>query len=99
MSINKFSVTQYVLICMQDGRWWTYWDIQKKIKDKTNVFYSEATISAAVRNLRKPSYQSKFGLPITTSVSRRKRSVGKGNEYRLSSKWNNPHDLMENKIE
>ena len=83
------TVTDFVLRCMSDQKWWTYWDIQKKIKEKTDIYYSEPTISAAIRNLRKPKYQMKYGLPSGDIVDLRSRQEGKGNEYRVRLKERN----------
>lgn len=38
---------------MKDGQWRTLWQIQKAVKDQFNTYYSETTISARLRDLRK----------------------------------------------
>ncbi len=38
---------------MKDGQWRTLWQIQKAVKDQFNTHYSETTISARLRDLRK----------------------------------------------
>ena len=48
---------------MKDGNWWTYWTLQKVIKERTGTFYGEPSISAAIRNLRKEKEKNKYGLP------------------------------------
>mgnify|MGYP003150067181 FL=1 len=49
----KFSLDDCVYLCMRNGRWWTFWDLQKTIKERTGKFYGEPTISASIRNLIK----------------------------------------------
>ena len=68
---------------MQNGQWWTHWSLQAEIKKHTNRFYSTDSISAAIRNLRKPLHQARYGLPSGDIVDRRRRQEGPGNEYRL----------------
>ena len=42
---KKFTLDECVYICMHKGdRWWTYWDLQQLIKEKTGVFYGEPSI-------------------------------------------------------
>lgn len=41
---------------MQEGGWWTYWDIQKRVWVLWGRHYSEACISARIRDLRKAEH-------------------------------------------
>ena len=82
---KKLSLNDCVFICMSDGNWWTFWDLQKKIADKHD-YYNENSISASMRSLRNPENRMKYNLPldINTDVIIRKRiSDGKGYKYRL----------------
>ena len=82
--MKKLSINDCVYKCMQDGRWWTFWELQKTIKEKANKFYGEPSISAAIRDLRKDPFRIKYGLPRTGEVVDRKRiDGGKGYKYRL----------------
>ena len=54
------------------------------IKEKTGKFYGEPTISASIRNLRKEPAREKYNLNWHGEVvEKRKRSTGKGFEYKL----------------
>lgn len=84
MSKSKFSLDDCVYLCMRDGRWWTFWNLQKIIYEKTNKFYGEPSISAAIRNLRKDYAREKYKLPNFGEVVERKRIPnGKGYQYKL----------------
>ena len=90
MSRPNLSVTDCVYLCMRNGRYWTFWELQTAIKDKTGSFYGEPTISAGIRNLRKYEYRNKYGLPMlgdTITKRRIQRKIfghhGKGYEYKL----------------
>lgn len=81
---KKYSLDDCVFICMRDGKYWTFWELQSVIKDKTNTFYGEPSISAAIRNLRKPDRRAKYNLkPYGEVVERKRRTTGKGFKYRL----------------
>jgi|TARA_Y100000015_G_C2359224_1_gene74422 hypothetical protein len=67
---------------MKDGKWWTYWTLQKVIKERTGTFYGEPSISAAIRNLRKEKEKNKYGLP-DDAVIREKITNQKGYKYKL----------------
>lgn len=41
---------------MQQGGWWTYWELQQKIWINWGRQYSEACLSARIRDLRKPEH-------------------------------------------
>ena len=78
----KYTLNDCVYLCMKDGKWWTYWTLQKVIKDKTGTFYGEPSISAAIRNLRKEKEKNKYGLP-DDAVIREKITNQKGYKYRF----------------
>lgn len=82
--MSKLSLDDCVYLCMKDCRWWTFWDLQATIKEKTGKFYGEPTISASIRNLRKDWARSKYGLPEFGEVVVKKRiEGGKGFKYQL----------------
>lgn len=82
--MGKLTLDDCVFLCMRNGEYWTFWDLQKTIKEKTGTFYGEPTISAAIRNLRKDYARSKYNLPRTGEVVEKKRiAYSKGWQYRL----------------
>lgn len=82
--IKPTCLDDFIYLCMRDGKWWTFWELQDTIKSKTGKFYGEPTISAAIRNLRKDKARSKYKLSITGETVERKRITGgKGYKYRL----------------
>ena len=87
---KKYSLDDCVFLCMRDGNYWTFWELQSVIKDKTNTFYGEPSISAAIRNLRKPDRRAKHNLPPYGEViERKRRATGKGYKYRLLTQEQN----------
>ena len=55
------------------------------IQEKTNTFYGEPTISAAIRNLRKEKYRQKYNLSLFGETIIKKRSTSqKGYQYKLT---------------
>ena len=81
---NKLSINDCIYLCMGDGRWWTFWELQDVIKQKANKFYGEPSISAGIRDLRKHPCRVKYNLPMTGEIVMRKRiDGGKGYKYRL----------------
>ena len=78
----KYTLNDCVYLCMKDGKWWTYWTLQKVIKERTGTFYGEPSISAAIRNLRKDKQKEKYRLP-DDAVIREKITNQKGYKYRL----------------
>lgn len=78
----KYTLNDCVYLCMKDGNWWTYWTLQKVIKERTGTFYGEPSISAAIRNLRKDKQKEKYRLP-DDAVIREKITNQKGYKYRL----------------
>lgn len=88
---NK-TLDDFVFLCMLNGKYWTFWQLQSVIKEKTGKFYGEPTISASIRNLRKPDRRSKYGLPTFNEVIISRRiDGGKGNEYKF--------DICDEKLE
>ena len=88
----KFDLNWCVHKCLSDGRWWTFWEIQDEIKQRTGKFYGEATISAAIRNMRKIDCRERFGFPTDMSVEvifKKRRTEGKGYKYRLATEVRN----------
>jgi hypothetical protein len=82
--MRKLTLDDCVYFCMRNGEWWTFWSLQQSIKHKTDVFYGEPTISAAIRNLRKEPARFKYNLPrIGEVVMKRKKFNSKGFEYKL----------------
>ena len=80
------SLTDYVFLCMRDGSWWTFWELQELIQQMTGKFYGETSISAAIRNLRKFKQRQRFDLPLdldTEVIEKKRRDSGKGYQYRL----------------
>ena len=81
------NLTEYVLICMLDGEWWTDWDLQTEIKRRWR-FYSESSINAQRRAVRDDRLRMKYGLPLHGEIIE-KRPLGlqpdgrRGYEYRL----------------
>ena len=74
----------YVFVCMRNGKWWTFWELQQVIKEKTGKFYGEPTISAAIRNLRKDYARVKYNLSQFNEVVEKKRLWNSnGWKYRL----------------
>lgn len=82
--MSKLTLDDCVFLCMRDGRWWTFWDLQSTIKEKTGKFYGEPTISASIRNLRKEHARQKYNLPkYDEVVEKKRRPTGKGYQYKL----------------
>ena len=78
------SITDFVFLCMRDGCWWTFWELQEVIKTKTGKFYGEPSISAAIRDLRKAPYRLKYGLQSSGETIEKRRIInGKGYKYKL----------------
>ena len=84
LPMNKITLDDCVYLCMRDGKWWTFWELQSTIKEKAGKFYGEPTISASIRNMRKDYCREKYGLPRSDEVIFKKRIPnGKGWIYRL----------------
>ena len=81
--MGKLSLDKLVYYRMLDGQWWTFWALKKEFADK-GYYYGEPSISAAIRNLRKPHCRALFNLPTDGEViDRRRIHNGKGYEYKL----------------
>lgn len=61
---------------IKDGNWWTLYEIQRHIHHSFGVLYSDSSLSARVRDFRKP----KFG---GYTIERRKIPNRRSYEYRL----------------
>ena len=88
----KLTLDDYVIKCMSNFQWWTFWDLQQMIQQKTGKFYGEPTISAAIRNIRKEYMRSKYNLPRNVEVVMRQQIPNKkGYRYKLTdavmSQW------------
>ena len=88
---HKYTLDESVFICLRNGEWWTFWDLQRVIKENTNKFYGEPTISASIRNMRKDDRREKFGLRKYGEVIEKQRipNGGKGYQYKLIMEKNN----------
>ena len=85
--MSKYTRNDAVFLCMRNNAWWTFWDLQRVIKEKTGIFYGEPTISAGIRELRKSDCRQKYGLPMDgDTVIRRRIADRKGYEYKLINK-------------
>lgn len=83
-TVPNLSVDDCVYLCMRNGHWWTFWDLQQMISQKCNKFYGEPTLSASIRNLRKDYCREKYRLPKHGEVVLKKRLPnGKGYQYKL----------------
>lgn len=83
--INKPTRNDLVFTIMSDFKPWTFWDLQQTISEKYGEFYGEPSISAAIRDIRKPEARKKYNLPPTGEVVvKEKRPAGKGYQYRLA---------------
>ena len=67
MKKKPSSLIEYVLIVMSDGAWWTDWDLQEEI-DRRWEYYSESSINAQRRALRRYENRKRYGLPITGEI-------------------------------
>ena len=80
----KLSLDDCIYLCLRDGKFWTFWELQNTIKEKTGKFYGEPTISAGIRNMRKDHCRSKYGLtPYGEIIEKKRLDTGKGYKYRL----------------
>ena len=83
---KKPSLDDCVYLCMSNGSnsYWTFWELQYAIKEKTGTFYGEPSISAAIRNIRKADRRAKYNLPPYGEViEKKRRTAGKGYKYKL----------------
>lgn len=80
----KLSLDDCIYLCLRDGKFWTFWELQATIKEKTGKFYGEPTISAGIRNMRKDYCRSKYDLtPYGEIIEKKRLDTGKGYKYRL----------------
>ena len=74
-----------VYLLLRRGRYMTFWEIQDLVKAKTNKFYSENSISAAIRALRLEGSRSYYELqPYGEVVVKRRKARSKAYEYKLA---------------
>ena len=72
--MSKFTLDDCVHMCLRNGNWWTFWDLQRVIKNNTGTFYGEPSISASIRNIRKYKCRQKYSLALTGEITS-KRSI------------------------
>lgn len=87
---KKLTLDDMVYLCMKEGKtWWTYWDLQRVIKQRSGAFYGEPSISTAIRNMRKDKQRAKYKLKKygDTIESRRRKTIDgkklRGYEFKL----------------
>tara|TARA_X000001382_G_scaffold109759_1_gene86026 strand:- start:1858 stop:2121 length:264 start_codon:yes stop_codon:yes gene_type:complete len=85
MTVKKMTLDDMVYLCLKDGvTWWTYWSLQRVIKNRSGTFYGEPSISAAIRNLRKDKQRARYNLKKYGEViEKRKIKNGRGYEFKL----------------
>ena len=92
--MNKLSVDDMVFECMAYFSPWTFWGLQREIKNRWGRDFGETTISAAIRNLRKPKFRKKMGLPMDIQIVFTRRITNrKGYEYRLNPMIGRPSSI------
>jgi len=83
--MKKLSLDECVYRFMRDGNYWTFWELQSQIKEKTGMFFGEPSISAAIRNMRKDYAREQFKLPkFGEVIEKKRRATGKGYKYKLT---------------
>jgi len=84
MRDKDLSLNDCIYLCLRNGGFWTFWELQETIKEKTGKFYGEPTISAGIRNMRKDYCRSKYSLkPYGEIIKKKRLDTGKGYKYRL----------------
>ena len=82
--MKKITLDDCVYLCMRNGNWWTFWQLQQKIKAKVGIYYGEPSISAAIRDLRKQPQREKYNLkPLGEVVIKKRMFNSKGYEDKL----------------
>lgn len=83
--MNKMTLEDCLYQVMKDGGWYSFWQLQELISTKfENKFYGEPTISAGLRRFRHQEVRLKYDLETYGEVlQKRRRSSGKGYEYKL----------------
>tara|TARA_B100000519_G_scaffold2391_1_gene2303 strand:+ start:177 stop:470 length:294 start_codon:yes stop_codon:yes gene_type:complete len=85
ISQKKLTLLDFVFAEMRNCKPWTFWELQEAIRNDFGNFYGEPTISAAIRELRKPHARIKYNLPQSGEVVLKERRLsGKGYTYRLA---------------
>ena len=91
-STSNKTCTDLVFELMYDFKPWTFWDLQQTLANDQGKFFGEPTISASIREIRRPSFRQKYNLPLSGEVVvREKRPSGKGFQYRLAPTIINHH--------
>jgi len=63
MTIKKLSLHDWIYLNFKHGKtWWTYWEMGRVIEHKGGSKYNDNSISAAIRDMRKPKYRARYGL-------------------------------------
>jgi hypothetical protein len=87
--MKKLTLDDCIYRCMRDGNYWTFWELQSHIKEKTGMFFGEPSISAAIRNMRKDYARKIYNLPAFGEViEKKRRTSGKGFKYKLIGEKN-----------
>ena len=82
--MKKITLDDCVYLCMRNGNYWTFWQLQQTIKAKVGIYYGEPSISAAIRDLRKQPQREKYNLkPLGEVVIKKRMFNSKGYEYKL----------------
>jgi len=84
--MTKPTRNDLVFSVMSNFKPWTFWAIQQEIASNYGQFYGEPSISAAIRDIRKPEARKKYNLPHSGEVVvKEKISSGRGYQYRLAN--------------
>ena len=70
------SLVDMVRTLLKDGRWWCPWELCDEIRRTRSIRVSDSTVTARLRDLRKPEYGAH-------KVEIRKRHGSKAFEYRM----------------
>ena len=73
---NVKTLNDVVLTLLSDGRWWAPWELCDEILRTKQVRISDSTVSARIRDNRKPQYGGH-------TILIRKRSGSRAFEYKL----------------
>ena len=70
------NLTGLVMNLMSNGAWWTPWELQRRIDSDSGEWHSDASITARIRDGRKPQYGNHL-------IEKRIREGSRAYEYRL----------------
>ena len=85
MKTKKLTLNDCIFLCMRDGRYWTFYELQDAIHQNWGRFYSENSISAGIRDLRKRPFRMEYGLDQFLEVIEKKaveNLSGRGRHYK-----------------